>query len=185
MTSEIPTTEPNTIQAGDTVKWNISLAEYPASAGWALEYRLTNRYANYNITSTPDGDTHTVVIPATTTATYQPGGYQLIGWVTKDAERYSVVSKAVIVKPDLATVEHFDNRTPARAALDDLNEGLRKYAGNAWKQSYTIEGRTMTFRSAADYFTLRSRLQTEVNREVQAERLAQGLGSASRIRVRV
>lgn len=185
MALDIPTIEPEFIQAGDTIKWTKSLSDYPANDSWVLSYRLSNRYDNYDISTSADGADHAVVISAATSAAYQPGDYSLLGWVTKSGERYSIDTKSVTVKPNLAVLEGYDTRTSAQKALDALNAGLEKYAGNAWKQSYSVEGRTMAFRSASDFFALRSRLQTEVHREKQAERIKQGLGSTSRIRVRI
>lgn len=185
MTTDIPTTEPTSIQAGDTVKWTKSLADYSAAESWVLSYRLVNRYDNYDISTTADGAAHAVTITAATTAAYQPGEYTLLGWVTKAAERYSIPSTNIVIHPDLAVLEHYDNRSQAKQALDALNEGLVRYAGNAWKQSYTIENRTMTFRSADDFFALRSRLQTEVKREEDAARLVEGLGRSNKVRVRL
>lgn len=185
MTVDIPTIEPSTIQSGDTVKWTKSLADYPANDSWVLAYRLVNRFDNYDITTSASDANHAVTISAATTAAYQPGEYKLIGWVTKAGEQYSIDTKEVKVKPNLAVIEGYDGRSTAQISLDALNEGLRKYAGNAWRQSYTIENRTMTFRSAKDFFVLRSALVAEVNREKQAERLAQGLGSTNRVRVRI
>lgn len=185
MATEIPTIEPSVIQSGDTVKWAKSLADYPAGDGWVLSYRLVNRFDSYDIATSASGADHAVTLSASATAAYQPGEYKLLGWVTKAGERYSIDTKRVEVKPNLAVVEGYDGRSTAQKSLDALNEGLEKYAGNAWKQSYTIENRTMAFRSAKDFFALRSVLVAEVNREKQAERLAQGLGSTNRVRVRI
>jgi len=38
MAATIPTKEPLTIRAGDTIKWKRSIDDYKASDGWTLKY---------------------------------------------------------------------------------------------------------------------------------------------------
>ena len=40
--AQTPTTEPASLQAGDTLRWQRTLPDYPASEGWVLSYRLIN-----------------------------------------------------------------------------------------------------------------------------------------------
>lgn len=185
MTITIPTTEPTRIHAGATVAWTKTLGDYPASDGWELSYRLTNRDAHYDITTSADGSAHAVAISSATTAAYIPGDYQLVSWVAKASDRYFVASTAVNVQPDLSRIEGYDGRSIAAKTLEKMDEALLRYSANAWKQSYTIEGRTMTFRSTGGFFAMRSRLQAEVKNEDRAERLRDGKASRNKIRVRI
>ena len=46
-----PTTEPASITAGDTLTWQKTLADYPATV-WTLKYRFINATAKVDITAT-------------------------------------------------------------------------------------------------------------------------------------
>ena len=86
----LPTTEPTLLTAGDTWAWEITLADYPASAGWALSYALVSPTARIAITSAAAGDAHRVTVAATTTAGYAAGTYTWQSYVTRTTERHTV-----------------------------------------------------------------------------------------------
>lgn len=177
--------EPTSFTAGDTVSWTRSLADYPASASWVLHYRLINATAKYDITGTASGSDHLIAVQASTTAAYAAGTYTWQAYVTKAAERYTVGTGTVEIKPDLAAVSAagYDSRTPARKALDALNAGLETFGSNAHVQAYSIEGREMKYRTFADFMAARDRLAQEVAREELAQRTAAGLPGKSKLRV--
>ena len=61
---------------GDTLNYTTAVADYPASAGWALTYRLVPRSGagtTIEFTSTADGDLHRLQVSATTTAAWTAG----------------------------------------------------------------------------------------------------------------
>jgi hypothetical protein len=69
MAATVPTKEPLTIRAGDTIEWTKSIDDYKASDGWTLSYSFRSASGTIDITSTADGDDHAVCIaPATSTA---------------------------------------------------------------------------------------------------------------------
>ena len=126
-----------------------------------------------------------VTATAATTATYTAGIYTLLGWVTKTTSRYSVYSGKVEVLPDLAAqVAGYDTRTTAKKVLDLLDAAMIASGSNAWTQSYTIEGRTISFRSPGDFIAYRSKVKQEVAREENADRMKSGLATKNRISVR-
>ena len=47
--AQLPNSVPISVTAGDTLTWRISLADYLASAGWTLRYRLINSQNKYDI----------------------------------------------------------------------------------------------------------------------------------------
>lgn len=176
--------EPESFTAGDTLSWTRSLADYPASASWVLHYRLINAAAKYDINASASGDDHLVSVSAATTAAFAAGTYTWQAYVTKGAERYTVGTGTVIILRDLAAeAAGFDNRTPARKALDALNAGLQSFGSNAHVQSYVIEGREMRYRTFADFMAARDRLALEVRREDDAQRAAAGLTGKNKLRV--
>lgn len=173
--------EPATIRAGDTVAWVKALPDYPASQ-WTLSYRLINGASRYDITAAPEGDAYRISLAAAVTATYAPGGYTWISWVSKGAERYSIDAGSIEVLPDIAAVSApgLDLRTPARKVLDLIDAAMLEHGSRAWTQEYSIAGRQMRFVSMSDFMSYRSKLQQEVT----AEEMAAGGRRRNRLRVR-
>lgn len=183
-----PTTEPAFVTAGDTLIWRRSLADYPAGDGWVLKYRLINAAAKYDITAGADGDEHRVSVSAATSAAYTAGGYTWTAWVEKAAERFTVGSGQITVKPDLAavTAAGFDARSDAQQALEALKAALKTYVStNGHVAEYEIAGRRMKFSSAAEIEEKIRFWQRELASADKAERLAQGLPQRNRVLVRL
>jgi len=185
MTVEIPTSEPARIRAGDTVAWTKSLSDFPADS-WILHYRLINQSHKIDITATASDSDHLVSIAASISAAYIAGDYNWTSWVTSGAERYTLEAGRMAVLPDLAvvTAPGFDSRSTAKKTLDLLDSALLTYGANAWTQEYSIAGRTMRFRSAGEFMSLRSKLKLEVLQEENADRIANGFRPRNRLNVR-
>ncbi len=131
MAAEIPTNEPEVIFAGDTLKFDKTLADYPASGGWSLIYYLVNEEQNYNFTSSANGSDHRVNIAKGTTADYVPGVYQFTGYAVSTTERTKVFgSVSIEIKPNPANGEASETRSQARRTLDAINNVLEARAGN-------------------------------------------------------
>ncbi len=77
--------EPFSIAAGETVLFERRLPDYPASQGWAITYSMRGQIAAIEFTSVADGDSHSVNVPAATTATWAVGEYILAGVVINAA----------------------------------------------------------------------------------------------------
>lgn len=185
MAIPIPTREPSEITAGDTVTWSKSLADYPASAGWVLKYRLINAAAKIDITASASGDDHLVAVSAASSAGWAAGSYTWQSYVTKAAERYTLETGSLAIKPDLAAqAGGFDTRTPSRKTLDLLDAAMVEHGSSAWTQEYEIAGRRMKFVNAADFMAFRSKVVAEVGREETAARIAAGLPIKSKVLVR-
>lgn len=182
----IPTTEPASLQAGDTLRWQRSLPDYPASDGWVLSYRLINAAARIDIVAAADGDTHSVLVPATTSASYAAGDYTWTAHVTRATERYTVGRGALRVLPDLAAATtNADGRTPAQRALADLRTALLGWlSSQGHVAEYEIAGRRMRFASAAEIQTRIAIAEREVSREAAALGLAGSAQTARRVLVR-
>lgn len=177
--------EPTSFTAGDTLSWTRSLSDYPASAGWVLAYRFINAAGKFDITAGSSGDTHVVSVLAADSAVYAAGTYSWQAFVTKAAQRFTVGSGSCVVEPNLAALSSgYDDRSPARKALDALNAGLATFGANAHVQEYAIEGRVMKYRSFADFIAARDRLAQEVAREDALQRSAAGLPSKNKLQVR-
>lgn len=178
------TREPAYVIAGDTVTWSKVLADYPASAGWVLNYRLINVSGKIDITASASGDDHVVLVAAATTAAWKSGSYAWQAYVTKTTERYTVGSGSIIVKPDITACSMLETRSAARQALELLDAAMVARGSQAWTQEYEIAGRRMKFISASDFMAYRSKIVAEVAREDAAARIASGLASKTKILVR-
>lgn len=186
MAQTIPTVEPASIVAGDTVTWQITLADYPAAAGWVLSYVLINAAGKIGITASASGDDHLISVSAATSAAYAAGDYTWQSSVALGSDRYTIARGTIKVRPNLAAqVAGFEARSTARKALDDLRAALVTWlASNGQVQEYEIAGRRMKYASAADIQARIALVEREVAREDAAEKLAAGLNPARRILVR-
>jgi hypothetical protein len=186
MTAEIPTTEPAELRAGDTLTWRKSLADYPASEGWVLSYRLINTAIKYDITAAADGEEHLVTVAAATSAAYLAGEYQWVSAVTLSDQRFTIAQGTFKVLANLAAASAgVDIRSTAKKALDLLDAALLEHGNRAWTKDYEIAGRRMSFVSASEFMKFRSQLQMEVASEQNAEGLQQGKPSKNKVFVRL
>ena len=178
-----PTTEPARIIAGDTSKWLKTLADYPASAGWALVYTLINATAKITINATAQGDDHLATASAATTAAWEAGTYTWRAQVSKAGEVYTVGTGQIVVEPSFS-VDTLDSRTPSKVMLDAVEAVMLKTASSN-VQEYEIAGRRLKHYSMGELLQLRDRLRGEVAREQAATNAANGTGGVpGRIYVR-
>lgn len=186
MAQSTPTKEPAFIRAGDTVTWRRTLADYPASSGWALKYRIINAAGKIDLTATASGDDHLVSAAAVATATWAAGEYTWQAYAEKSGERHTVGTGRLTVQPNLAAqAAGFDARSTARKALDDTRAALATWiASRGHVQEYEIAGRRMKFASLADIEGRIRLMAREVAREESAEKLAAGLGAGRKVYVR-
>ena len=121
ITSDIPSVEPASLVAGDTLSWTKSLSHYPANAAWVLNYRLINATTKIDIVATASGADHLVSVTAAVTAAYPVGVYTYQAFVTKAALRHTVGSGSINISPNLAAqAASYDTRSIASKILDSL-----------------------------------------------------------------
>jgi hypothetical protein len=183
-----PTIEPATIVAGDTLTWQKSLADYPADT-WTLKYRLLNATGKIDITATASGTDHLVSVSSATSAAYTAGDYDYLCWVEKGtgptAERVSVASGRITVKPNLAALNTYDGRSNARIIYEGLVTAYKAaVTSRAFVAEYEIAGRRMKFNGKADWLTELNYWKAQVAAEDRAEKIADGLGGGARVLVR-
>lgn len=181
----LPESVPASVRAGDTVSWRISLADYPATDGWALSYRLINSTAKIDIAAAASGADHLVTVAASGTDGWSAGTYTWVAAVTKAAERYTVGTGSIEILPDLAAVAAagYDTRSTAVRLLAALEAVLENRATRA-DLEYEIAGRRIKFMPLPDLLAARDKLKREVAAETQAQRVAAGLPAGNRVLVR-
>ncbi len=178
----IPTIEPATVNAGDTVRWRRALPDYPASDGWVLTYTLLNASGRITITASAQGDDHLVNVPAGTTADWPAGDYAWRAQVSRAGEVYTVAEGRMTVRPSFAA-STLETRSLARRALEAVEAYLAD-PNNIAAAQYEIAGRQLRRYTLPELWAHRDRLRLEVLREEQAERLAAGLPDRRRVLVR-
>lgn len=184
--TDIATTEPSKIVAGDTVQWKRELSDYPASEGWTLGYAMVNSINKISVSSSASGADHLVTISAATSAAYVAGTYYWQAYVTKTAtsERRLIDTGSLIVEPNFAAIATHDARTHVKKVLDSIQAVIE---GRATKdqEEYTIGNRSLKRTPIADLIKLKKEYEADYAREVKADNLRKGLGSKNRILVRM
>jgi len=176
-----------TLISGDTLTFLTTLADYAASDGWVLTYRLVPRAvggAPVSISSTAEGTAHRLTATAATTSGWITGAYGWSAYVTKGAERYTVDSGQLIVQPNPASVASgTDTRSQAEKALDDARAAFAAWSPT--RRSYRIGDREMTFNAAAEIITHVSYWENVVAREQRAADKAKGRPDRRQLYVRM
>lgn len=179
-------TPPARFAAGDTVRFPFAPMDYPATAGWALAFRLVGTGIALTLPGTANGSGFTVEATAAATGgltVAAPGvPCTLYGYATKTTERFKVYEAPCFVLPNPATATG-DLRGQAAIALAAIDALL---SGRASKdqQSYKINGRELVRMTVPDLLKLRDHFNREVARETAAAGLAVGRPTPRRIDVR-
>ncbi len=182
--ASIPTTEPETITAGDSFTWKRTLADYPAGT-WTLKYRLINADGKIDITATASGTDHLVSVEPATSAVYTAGTYTWTAWVEKTGYRITIGGGTMEVKPNIAALTTLDARTDAAVIVDQLIAAYKSYtASNGHVAEYEIAGRRMKFRGTAEILDQLNHWRAILASEKRAERIAAGLGGGNKFLVR-
>lgn len=178
----IPTSEPTTVNAGDTIRWTKTLADYPASSGWVLTYTLLNASSKITITATASGNDHAVNVAAATSAAWTAGDYAWRAQVALAGDVFTVGEGRMTVAPSFGAAT-LDTRSSARKALEAVEAYLAD-PSNLTAAKYQIAGRSLDRFPLTDLWKHRDRLRFEVAREDAATRAAAGLPDTRRVFVR-
>lgn len=178
--------EPTVITAGDTLIWQRTLQDYPATDGWVLNYRFINAAGKIDIVAANAGTDYLVTVAMATTGAYLAGTYDWSSWLTGNSQRISIATGRIVIKPDPTSLTTYDGRTTARKTLEGLQAAYQTYitGGNAHIAEYEVAGRKMKFRATTEILEQISYWQTQVKSEERAERLAKGLKTGNKLHVR-
>jgi hypothetical protein len=184
----VPETEPAAFIAGDFVTWKRTDlgTDYPP-ASYALSYkaRLEGTGSTViSITASESGSTYLVELSSVTTAAYTAGVYHWQAYITRtsDSARITLDEGTFTVEANRSTATT-DPRSSAKIILDSIEAVIRNRATQD-QMAYTIQGRSLSRTPIADLLLLRDRFKAEYQRELDAERLANGLPSRRKILTR-
>jgi len=180
MSTDISKNEPFAFTAGDTVKWQKNLPDYPVSAGWVLSYAFVGSAGQFTVTGGNDGNNHTITISSATSSTYAAGDYQYQSYVSNGSERYQIGSGTIEIKADFTSASASDTRSHVKKTLDSL-EAVIEGRATQIDISYSIAGRSISKMSLAELIDARREYSRLYRQEIVSERRKRGL-SASPIR---
>lgn len=175
------------IFAGDSLDFTDASAAHSAADGWVMSYRLVPRTAGTPIeiacVTAPDGTSHRALVPSGTSDDWAAGQYTWFQSVAKAGERITLASGSTTISPNPAVATTFDGRSDARKTLDALKAAYQSYAtaGQGGVAEYSIGGRTMKFRNAADLIAQIRHWERVVADEDVAARVAAGQSTGRRI----
>ena len=183
MAIEIPSVQPEQITVGNTLKFTFDAGDYTPDV-YTLTYHLANAGGSYSVTGSDNGDgTYLVHATAATTEGWLNGDYSYYITATDGTDRYTVTSGSVTLLPDPAS-GNFDGRSHVKRTLDIL-ESVVESRVEKDTVSYSIGGRSISKMDMADIQALYDKYKALYAQEQQAERLAKGLGSSRKIKIRV
>lgn len=168
--------------AGDTLDFTVSVADYPATDGWTLKYRLVPRFttptqAPIVLTATSSGADYLVQASPATTAAWVAGKYAWNRWVEKVGARQTLDESGELeIRPDPSTqAQGFDGRSQARKAVDDLKAALATFTATSGRvKSYTIGTRQMEFETTAEIVKMMDFWQRQLDNECASANMAKG-----------
>jgi len=185
MSAAIPSSEPITATAGDTIAWIKSIPDYPASDGWILSYalRLQQGAGLLNKNATASGSDFSITITAAESAVMPAGLWIWSAYVTKAGERYQVGKGSLTLSPNLAAIDYsIDFRSSAKKALDNA---LAMWEAVKLGQTVMLNGRTYTQHNLKDLIAFVNQCKADYAKEVQTEQFETTGVNTRRIGVRL
>lgn len=173
MSDNIKLSEPDTIIAGDTIKWKKSFSDYKVSEGWELSYKIggvADKTLDFGTEITASGDDFLISIPESTSTSWGNGEYWYRGQVSKGGEKFTVSDgtfKVTNVSKFYEAIAH------TKKVLDAIDAVIEDRATKD-QESYTIKGRSLSRTPLADLLTLKSTYTTKYNQLKKAEKLNKG-----------
>ena len=184
-----PATEPSGFVAGDLVMWRRTddLTRQYAVAGYTLTYAIRPAAGGATVvtaTGTVSGGEWRISLAATVTAAMASGRWYWSAYITRTADgaRVQVDDGEFLVEAN-RTVSPEDTRSHAVKVLDAIEASIEGRAGDT-VQSYTIGGRQINKMGADELIKWRNYYRAEVQAEIDAARLENGLPAQNTIQVR-
>ena len=183
---------PAVITAATTVTWEdgsatVGFDESATSPDWTLTYYLRTNTASEGATVV--GSAYSsgwrFTIASSVTTNFDKGDWIWAAVASKGSESYQLATGEFKVKQSLVytgTPAALDNRTQNEIDRDNIKAALRKFSDGA--QEYSVGGRTYKRVDIEKLHIELNRINQEIFRENDAEKIKQGLGSGKRVFVR-
>ena len=169
-------TVPTILTPGESLTWEKSFADYPASDGWELVYYFRGAGAGFDVAATADGDTFELAVAAEDTEDLIAGRYYYQAFVELDSERVLVDEGEITVRASMSEIESadaYDGRSQVKIILDNIDALI---AGKATldQQEYTIGNRQLKRYPIADLIALRKEYAGLYAQEIRAANARKG-----------
>lgn len=168
MSYDIPTVEPDSFILGDTVKWTITLADWPATL-WTLKYSFMKLTTVFSVSSSADGDSHAIVISKTTSSGYTSGVYLWQSYVenigANPTERYSISNGSIELLKTYVTNTPFETRSTVKIIFDDIEAMILGRATNS-QASRRVGDRELRYLTPKELIFWRNFYLNEYNKEI-------------------
>ena len=177
-------TVPATITAGDSLAWSVTLSDYPASAGWTLNYgaACTSPQASaITFAAEANGDSYAVALDPDTTAEWLPGRYVWSAYITGNGQRHTVARGLFEVLPDPAATAVALGH--AQTALNLIQAALEGRIPRGLEDT-TIDGQQLTRMPIRDLYDLGEKYRARVKNLERAAAAAAGIKPQTTIYVR-
>jgi len=155
--------EPKKINAGDSRKWSVCMASYPAT-DWVLAYSIVNATTKLTIEGAAvvtNEERFDVTITSPVTASWAPGNYRLIGYMSNGDERHTIYDEPLRIDPDVTSMA--DRRSWAEKTLEAVEAVIANKATSD-QSSVSFEGRSLARYTHTELILFRDRLKREVKR---------------------
>lgn len=165
MAADIPTSEPITIVAGDTLKWTRALDDWSYAAGWRLTYELRGASSLTVVaTADTDGIGHSITAAAIDTGKLAPGQYRWYARVGNGSEVYTVGSGILTVEPNPSSAHAGDLVENEENELALINAQIKELLASPM-ESYSTAQRSANYRKLMDLYVLRGIVVTRRGRQ--------------------
>jgi len=171
MPAAVPTSEPATLNAGDTWAWTKSLPDYPAP-GYILKYALQLQgQPVITLTATASGTAHAIAVAAAVTANYAPGAWRWTAYAEGAGNtRYTIARGTLSILPSALAPLGASHAVQMLSLIEAALVG-RIPAG---LETTNIDGQELIRIPIASLHLLRSKYQSEVAAESNAAAMAAG-----------
>jgi len=173
--ASVPTVEPTSFYAGDSLTWKIENSDYKASDGWTLQYILLKSDTQIVLTSTADGDDHLIEVAKAVTAEYDPGSYSWRAYFYDADERYAYKSGEMKVELDWSDESSgSDVRSHAKIVLDAIEALIQGKSLSTDQMSIKIGDREISRLSPKQLTEWRNFYKSEYQQELNEQALDNG-----------
>jgi len=171
MPAHVLTELPRRITIGDTITWDETLTDFPASASWIVSYNFTAKNGRFGSAHVAVGDIHRISI---VTTNLEEGHYPYTKKVGDGTDTFTLESGFIDIDPDLsADTAGVDRRSFAEIALENI-EALLQGKATRDQTSYSLNGRALSRYSIDELNDWRATLRVEVRDERQKARRKSG-----------
>lgn len=119
---------PSALIAGDSLRWDRSIADYPPSAGWTLHYAFRGiEVLDVVAAANAAGTGYEITVAASATATLRAGTYEVTEYVTNaGGERYTLARGTLTVRADPTTAAPGDRQSHEERMVPLLEAALER-----------------------------------------------------------